>query len=217
MPNPLTDLTALIESARIVAILRAGSDAGLVEGCRAMVEGGVRVAEVPLTVPNALKVISGIARELGELPGGVLIGAGSVLDGDGVKRAVDAGARFIVSPVVKAEVIETCHELGVACLPGALTPTEVQGAWEMGADIVKVFPAHRVGGPGYIRELLAPLPHLKLMPTGGVRLETAGQWLDAGAVCLGVGTSIVRPDLIESGDWDGLTAHARAFVAAAGG
>lgn len=214
MSDTRAELTARIESARIVAILRAGSDAGLVAGCRAMVAGGVRVAEVPLTVPNALGVISGIARGLGER---VLIGAGSVLDGDGVKRAVDAGARFIVSPVVKSEVIETSHELGAACLPGALTPTEVQSAWELGADIVKVFPAHRVGGPGYIRELLAPLPHLKLMPTGGVRLETAREWLDAGAVCLGVGTSIVRPDLIGAGDWDGLTAHARAFVKAIGG
>jgi len=214
MPDSRAKLTAMIESARIVAILRAGSDAGLVEGCRAMVTGGVRVAEVPLTVPNALGVISEIARTLGDR---VLIGAGSVLDGEGVKRAVDAGARFIVSPITKAGVIETGHGLGVPCLPGALTATEVQGAWEMGADIVKVFPAHRMGGPAYIRELLAPLPHLKLMPTGGVRLESAWEWLDAGAVCLGVGTSLVRPDLIGAGDWDGLTAHARAFVAAVGG
>jgi 2-dehydro-3-deoxyphosphogluconate aldolase/(4S)-4-hydroxy-2-oxoglutarate aldolase len=208
----MADVTGMIESARLVAILRAGSDKGLVDACRAMAEGGVRVAEVPLTTPNALKVVSQIANELGDR---VLIGTGSVLDAEGVKRSADTGARFIVSPITKAQVIETSHDLGLPCLPGALTPTEVQAAWELGADIVKVFPAHRVGGPAYIRELLAPLPHLKLMPTGGVRLESAGDWLDAGAVCLGVGTSLFRPDLIDAGDWSGLTAHARAFVAVA--
>ena len=211
MPDARHELTARMEAAGLVAILRAASDAGLVDACRAMADGGLTVAEVPLTTPHALEVVSRIADELG---GRVLIGTGSVLDADGVKRSADAGARFIVSPITKAEVIEASHDLGLPCLPGALTPTEVRAAWELGADIVKVFPAHRLGGPAYIRELLAPLPHLKLMPTGGVRLEGVGDWLQAGAVCLGVGTSILRPDLIAAGDWDALADHARAWVKA---
>ncbi len=211
MPAPRKKLTAVIESAGIVAILRAPSDTGLVDACRAMADGGLRVAEVPLTTPNALGIVEIIAKELGDR---IIIGTGSVLDAEGVRRSADAGARFIVSPICKPEVIQASHKLDLPCMPGALTPTEVQGAWELGAEIIKVFPAHRVGGPAYIKELLAPLPHLKLMPTGGVRLDTAGDWIQAGAVCLGVGTRIFRPDLVEAGDWQGLTEHTRAFVQA---
>jgi 2-dehydro-3-deoxyphosphogluconate aldolase / (4S)-4-hydroxy-2-oxoglutarate aldolase len=211
MPSSRTELTAAIETAGIVAILRAPSDRGLVDACRAMADGGLRVAEVPLTTPNALAVVETIDKELGDR---ILIGTGSVLGADDVQRSADAGARFIVSPITKPEVIQTSHALDLPCLPGALTPTEVQAAWELGGDIIKVFPAHRLGGPAYIRELLAPLPHLKLMPTGGVRLDSAGEWIKAGAVCLGVGTSIFRPDLVEAGDWQALTEHTRAFVQA---
>ena len=209
MAESRTELAGDIESARIVAILRASSEKGLVRACEAMADGGLRVAEVPLTTPNALGIVSVIAKELGDR---VVIGTGSVLNAEGVQRSADAGARFIVSPICKPEVIQTSHTLDLPCMPGALTPTEVQAAWELGAEIIKVFPAHRLGGPAYIRELLAPLPHLKLMPTGGVRLETAGEWIEAGAVCLGVGTSLFRPDLIDAGDWQGLTKHTRAFV-----
>lgn len=174
-----------------------------------MADGGVRVAEVTLTTPNALRVVQTIANALSDR---VIIGTGSVLDAEAVRQSAEAGAKFIVSPICKQEVIEASHDLGLPCMPGALTPSEVQSAWELGGDIIKVFPAHRLGGPAYIRELLAPLPHLKLMPTGGVKLESAGEWIAAGVVCLGVGTSIFRPDLIEAGDWQGLTKHARAFV-----
>ncbi len=200
-----------IEATGIVAILRAPNDRGLVDACKAMADGGLKVAEVPLTTPNALGVVETIAKELGDR---IVIGTGSVLDAAGVQRSVDSGARFIVSPITKAEVIEASHAKDLPCMPGALTPTEVQAAWELGGDIIKVFPAHRLGGAGYIKDLLAPLPHLKLMPTGGVRLETAGEWIDAGAVCLGVGTSLFRPDLIEAGDWQALTDHTMAFVEA---
>lgn len=211
MSSTRVELAAQIESSGIVAILRAPSDTGLVEACRAMADGGLRIAEVPLTTPNALDVVKTIAKELGDR---IVIGTGSVLDAEGVQRSVDAGARFIVSPITKPEVIQASHSNDLPCMPGALTPTEVQSAWELGADIIKVFPAHRMGGVGYIKDLLAPLPHLKLMPTGGVRLESAGEWIQAGAVCLGVGTSIFRPDLIEAGDWRALTDHTRTFVEA---
>ncbi|GAB4108755.1 MAG: bifunctional 4-hydroxy-2-oxoglutarate aldolase/2-dehydro-3-deoxy-phosphogluconate aldolase [Phycisphaeraceae bacterium] len=193
----------------MVAILRTLIDTGLFEACRAMVQGGLRVAEVPLTTPGALELVSRVRQEL---DGQLLMGTGSVLDAEGVRQSVDAGAQFIVSPILKAEIIETSHALGVPCMPGALTPTEIQTAWELGADIVKVFPAHRAGGPGYIREILAPLPHLKLMPTGGVSIDTAREWLEAGAVSLGVGTSLFRPDLIKAEDWKSLAESVRGFV-----
>ncbi len=209
--TPRNEITRQIESAAVVAILRAASDQGLVLACRAMMLGGLKIAEVPLTTPNALQVISQISNELS---GQVLIGVGSVLDADSVRRSADAGAQFIVSPTFKPEVLEASHKLGLPCLPGALTPTEILTAWEAGADIVKVFPAHRLGGPAYLRDVLAPLPHIKLMPTGGVRLDTLGDWFDAGAVCLGVGTSLIRTDLVQAQDWQALTEHTRAFVSA---
>jgi 2-dehydro-3-deoxyphosphogluconate aldolase / (4S)-4-hydroxy-2-oxoglutarate aldolase len=209
--QPQLEIAGQIESAGLVAILRAPSDRGLVRACQAMSEGGLAVAEVPLTTPGALEVIRQIADTLGDR---VLIGAGSVLDRAGVQRAADAGARFIVSPTFKPELVSASHDLGLPAIPGALTPTEILTAWEAGADIVKVFPGHRLGGPGYFREVLAPLPHLKLMPTGGVRLKTLGEWFDAGAVCLGVGSSIIRQDLIDAQDWPGLTEHTRIFVKA---
>lgn len=203
------ELTAQIEASGVVAILRAPSDAGLVRACHAMAAGGLKVAEVPLTTPNALEVIRQIADELGDQ---IVIGVGSVIDTDAVKRSADAGARFIVSPTFKPEVIKASHDLGMPCMPGALTPTEIQNAWEAGGDIIKVFPAPRVGGAAYIRDVLAPLPHLKLMPTGGVKLETIGEHIAAGSVALGVGTALLKQDLIEAGDWDGLTALTRTFM-----
>ncbi len=208
--TPRNDITKQIETSGVVAILRAPSDTGLVQACHAMAAGGLRVAEVPLTTPNALQVISQIADELGDQ---VLIGVGSVIDTDAVKRSADAGARFIVSPTFKPEVIKASHDLGLPCLPGALTPTEIQNAWEAGGDIIKVFPAPRMGGAAYIRDLLAPLPHLKLMPTGGVTLDNVSDHFAAGAVCLGVGTSLLKLDLVQATDWPGLTGHARAFMA----
>ncbi len=211
MSNTRNALASKITQSGIVAILRAPSDRGLIDACRAMADGGLLVAEVPLTTPNALGVVSEIARDLGDR---VVIGTGSVLNRDDVKRSADAGARFIVSPILKPEIIETSHALDLPCMPGALTPTEVQQAHELGADVIKVFPAHRLGGPAYIKELLAPLPHLKLMPTGGVRLDTVSDWIAAGAVCLGVGTSILRPDLIDAGDWAALTEHTRSWTEA---
>ncbi len=207
--TPHSHITQQIEATGVVAILRASTDTGLIEAARAMSSGGVDVMEVPLTTPNALQVIRQIADELGDR---VLIGVGSVIDTDAVKRSADAGARFIVTPTFKPDVIQASHDLGLPCLPGALTPTEIQSAWEAGGDIIKVFPAPRIGGPSYIRDVLAPLPHLKLMPTGGVTLKTIAEHFAAGAVCLGVGTSLLKMDLVQAADWPTLTQHARAFM-----
>ena len=211
MPTSRTQLAQTIEAAGLIAILRSPSDRGLVRACEAFVEGGLVVAEVPLTTPDAL----GVIREVADgLAGRLLIGAGSVLDTDGVKRAVDAGAGFIVSPVFKPELVEAGHRLGVPVIPGALTPTEVLTAWEAGADFVKLFPGHRLGGPAYVRELLGPLPQIKLVPTGGVTLENLPDWLHAGAVGLGVGSALIRQDLIDTEKWKELADTARRFVQA---
>lgn len=207
--TPHSHITQQIEANGVVAILRASTDTGLIEAARAMSAGGVDVMEVPLTTPNALQVIRQIADELSDR---VLIGVGSVIDTDAVKRSADAGAQFIVTPTFKPDVIKASHDLGLPCLPGALTPTEIQSAWEAGGDIIKVFPAPRIGGPSYIRDVLAPLPHLKLMPTGGVTLKTIAEHFAAGAVCLGVGTSLLKMDLVQAADWPALTQHARVFM-----
>jgi len=209
MDTPRKALAQQIEDSGIVAILRTLDPAGLVEACAAMADGGLAVAEVPLTTPNALDLVTTIADQLADR---LIIGTGSVLDAEGVQRSADAGARFIVSPILKREVIDAAHAKSLPCMPGALTPTEIQQAHEWGADLIKVFPGDAFGGPGYIKGLLAPLPHLKLMPTGGVTLETAADWITAGAVSLGVGTHIFRPDLIAQKDFRGLTESTRRWV-----
>ncbi|MEX0744672.1 MAG: bifunctional 4-hydroxy-2-oxoglutarate aldolase/2-dehydro-3-deoxy-phosphogluconate aldolase [Phycisphaeraceae bacterium] len=199
-----------MEQAGLVAIIRASSNQGLVETCRALVNGGVTVAEITMTTPGAIEAIRAASQELGD---DCLIGVGSVLDAETVTRAVDAGARFVVSPVFKPEVVVAAHHQGCPVLAGALTPTEILTAWEAGADLVKVFPANHFG-PRYFKDVLAPMPHLRLTPTGGVDLDTVDAWFNAGARCLGVGSALVKKDLIAAGDWAGLTELAGKFVSA---
>ncbi|MEX0886741.1 MAG: bifunctional 4-hydroxy-2-oxoglutarate aldolase/2-dehydro-3-deoxy-phosphogluconate aldolase [Phycisphaeraceae bacterium] len=194
--------------AGLVAIIRASSERGLIETCRALAAGGVTVAEITMTTPGAIEAIRAASTELGDT---CLIGVGSVLDAGTVRQACNAGARFVVSPVFKREVVDAAHELDRPVLAGALTPTEILTATEAGADLVKVFPANHFG-PKYFKDVLAPMPHLKLTPTGGVSLDTIDQWFAAGAVCLGVGSALVKKELIEGQDWQGLTDLARQFV-----
>ena len=139
----------------------------------AISEGGIRALEVTMTVPGAIELIAGLAPTM---PPGFLLGAGTVLDAETALKVIDAGARFIVSPVFRREVIDACHSRDVAVTPGCFTPTEILDAWDAGADIVKVFPATALG-PGYIKDVRAPLPQVKLMPTGGVTLDNAGDWI----------------------------------------
>lgn len=201
-----------IEQAGLVAIIRAPSPAGLLEICRALCDGGVTVAEITMTTPGALEAIAAASKELADQ---CLIGVGSVLDKATAWRAIDAGAQFVVSPVFKSEVIEAAHSRGKPVMPGAFTPTEILAATEAGADLVKVFPANHLG-PTYFKDILAPMPHLRLTPTGGVNLDTIPAWLEAGAVCLGVGSALVKKDLIAQQDWAGLTTLAQRFVQAVG-
>jgi 2-dehydro-3-deoxyphosphogluconate aldolase/(4S)-4-hydroxy-2-oxoglutarate aldolase len=192
----------------IVAIIRAADPCRLVDVAEALFDGGVSVMEVTFTVPKAERVLEQVADRLGDK---VLLGAGTVLDTETARVALGAGAQFIVSPVVNLKVIRFCRRYDKLVLPGALTPTEVLAAWEAGADIVKVFPSE-VTGPGYLKALAGPLPQVRLMPTGGVNLETAAAFLQAGACALGIGGSLVEPKAVAAGEMDRITALARQFV-----
>jgi 2-dehydro-3-deoxyphosphogluconate aldolase / (4S)-4-hydroxy-2-oxoglutarate aldolase len=194
--------------AGIVAVVRAPDPAGLVEVIRALAAGGVTVAEVTLTVPNALDVVREAKKALGD---SVLLGAGTVLDPETCRAAILAGAEFIVAPTVNLDVIRLCRRYDKLVMPGAFTPTEILAAWEAGGDIVKVFPAEVVG-PAFFKAMRGPLPHIRLMPTGGVDLTTAAAFLKAGACCLGIGSQLVDPQLVSSRAYDRLRDLAAKFV-----
>ena len=192
----------------IVAVVRFSDPGPLVNVVKALADGGVTVAEVTLTVPNALDVIREAKRQLGDR---VLLGAGTVLDPETARAALLAGAEFLVAPAVNLDVIRLCRRYDKLVMPGAFTPTEVLTAWEAGADVVKVFPADVVG-PAFFKALRGPLPQVKLMPTGGVDLTTAAEFLKAGAVCLGVGGQLVDPKLVAAGDFAKITELAKRYV-----
>ena len=193
----------------IVAVVRAESGESLVKVVRALADGGVTAAEITFTVPDAIDVIRQVRKEVGDA---VVLGAGTVLDPETARVALLAGAEYIVSPTVNVEVIRLCRRYDKAIMPGALTPTEVLTAWEAGADIVKIFPAD-VGGPPYLKALRGPLPQVRVMPTGGVDLDTAEAFLKAGACCLGVGSSLVEPRAVASGDFARIRDLAGQFAA----
>jgi len=193
----------------IIAVVRAESGEQLVKVARALAEGGVTAVEITFTVPDAVEVIRRVHRELGD---SVVVGAGTVLDPETARAALLAGAAFLVGPTVNVEVIRTARRYDKVVMPGALTPTEVLTAWEAGADVVKIFPAG-LGGPGYLKDLRGPLPQVRLMPTGGVDLDTAEAFLKAGACCLGVGSALVEPKAVADGDFDRLRDLAGRFAA----
>jgi 2-dehydro-3-deoxyphosphogluconate aldolase/(4S)-4-hydroxy-2-oxoglutarate aldolase len=193
----------------IVAVVRSESSASLVKVVEALAEGGVMAAEVTFTVPDAIEVIRQVRRAVGDAE---VLGAGTVLDPETARAALLAGAEYIVAPTLNLEVIRLCRRYDKAVMPGAFTPTEVLTAWEAGADVVKVFPAD-VGGPAYLKALRGPLPQVRLMPTGGVDLTTAENFLKAGACCLGVGGALVDPKAIAGGDFPRIRDLAAQYVA----
>jgi len=192
----------------IVAVMRAPSGEVLLEAAEALAAGGVEVVEVTFTVPGAAQVIQQVAQRLGKR---VLLGAGTVLDPETARTAVLAGAEFIVAPTLNLEVIRMAHRYDKAVLPGALSPTEVLTAWEAGADIVKLFPSD-LTGPGYLKALHGPLPQVRLMPTGGVNLQTAADFLRAGACALGVGGALVEKKALAARDFGRIESLARQYV-----
>jgi 2-dehydro-3-deoxyphosphogluconate aldolase/(4S)-4-hydroxy-2-oxoglutarate aldolase len=193
----------------VVAVVRAESGALLARVVQALAEGGVTAAEITFTVPDAVEVIREVRRAVGD---SVTLGAGTVLDPETARAALLAGAEYIVAPTVNVEVIKLCRRYDRPVMPGAFTPTEVVAAWEAGADVVKIFPAD-VGGPSYLKALRGPLPQVRMMPTGGVDLNTAEAFLKAGACCLGVGGSLVEPKAVAAGDFDRLRTLASQYVA----
>jgi 2-dehydro-3-deoxyphosphogluconate aldolase / (4S)-4-hydroxy-2-oxoglutarate aldolase len=213
-PQPLApatraDVARTIESLGIVAVIRL-TDAGRLRAVvDALAEGGVRAIEVTMTVPGAIALIRELAATL---PNGCLLGAGTVTDVDTARAVIDAGARFVVGPVFRPDVIAACHDRGVPAIPGCFSPTEILSAHECGADIVKLFPGD-VLGPQFITAVRAPLPLIKLMPTGGVTLDNAGDWIRAGAAAVGVGSALVDRAAIEERRFDVITANARRVVA----
>ncbi len=191
-------------------VLRARSHDEAMSVALAVEKGGVPMLEVTMTVPGALDVIRQVVDQCGSR---VLVGAGTVLDPETARLCILAGAKFVVSPSLKISTIEMCHRYSVPVFPGALTPTEVVTAWEAGADAVKVFPCSALGGASYLKALKAPLPQIELIPTGGVSLSTAEQFLSAGAFALGVGGDLIDAAAIAAGKLEQITETARKYTA----
>jgi 2-dehydro-3-deoxyphosphogluconate aldolase/(4S)-4-hydroxy-2-oxoglutarate aldolase len=201
--------TGIIEDDGVIAVVRLHDLTQAVPLAKALVAGGVRAVEFTFTNPAAADAISAARNALGSR---ALIGAGSVLDAETARVAILAGAAYVVTPTVSLPVIGLCQRYGVATIIGALTPTEILTAWEGGATYVKVFPAS-LGGPRYLRDVLAPLPQVKLIPTGGVDLDNAGEFIRAGASAVALGSNLVDPGAVAAGEWETITARARAIVA----
>jgi 2-dehydro-3-deoxyphosphogluconate aldolase / (4S)-4-hydroxy-2-oxoglutarate aldolase len=200
---------ATLEAAGIIAVIRMTDVQRLRDTIDALVEGGIRILEVTMTVPGAVDLIRNLSASL---PRDLLLGAGTVLDAETATRVIDAGAAFVVSPVFKRELIERCHQRDVVAMPGCFSPTEILTAWEAGADFVKVFPATALG-PTFFKDVKAPLPMVKLIPTGGVTLDNAGDWIRAGASAVGVGTALLDAKAIARGDYAVVRANAERIVA----
>ncbi|NOZ22595.1 MAG: bifunctional 4-hydroxy-2-oxoglutarate aldolase/2-dehydro-3-deoxy-phosphogluconate aldolase [Planctomycetes bacterium] len=199
----------MVESG-VTAVIRAKDSSQLVEVAEAIEAGGVVSIEVTMTTPNALGVISEVAKKMGDR---VLIGVGSVLDPETARAAILAGAEFVVCPTLNLDTIKLCRRYSKGVIPGAFTPTEILTAWEAGADFVKVFPATALG-PKYIKDVKAPLPQVELVPTGGVTAENTGDFIKAGAAMVAAGSSLVAKSALAEGKFDAITETAKRFVAA---
>lgn len=204
-----TDVIQQIRDTGLIPVVRATSADEAMRAIDAIREGGVAVLEITMTVPGAVGVIEQVSKTYGNE---ALVGAGTVLDAETARTCILSGAQFIVSPALNLETIECCRRYGVAVMPGALTPTEVLQAWSAGADFVKVFPAGAVGGPSYLKALKAPFPQIELVPTGGVSLKTAADFIKAGASALGVGADLVDIKAIRDGQASVITERAKQFV-----
>ena len=202
-PGPLERIV----STKIIAVIRTSNPTNVVEACAALAEGGIGAVEITLTIPGALGLIDRIVRRLEP---DLLVGAGTVLDAVSAARAVDAGARFVVSPVLDSNLMATCTAQGVLAVPGAMTPNEVAAALGAGAAIVKLLPA-RLASPEYVRDLLGPFPTARLMPTGSLDLASAARYFEAGVCSLGVGKALLEPGALARKDYAAITSAARAF------
>jgi 2-dehydro-3-deoxyphosphogluconate aldolase/(4S)-4-hydroxy-2-oxoglutarate aldolase len=194
----------------VVAIIRADDSEQLIHASRALIEGGVSAVEITMTTPNALQVIADLCRAFGDK---VLAGVGTVMDAKTAEAAFAIGAEYVVTPVLRPDVIAACNRAGKPILSGSYTPTEAQTAYELGADFIKLFPSDTLG-PKFIQTLHGPLPHLNIIPTGGVDLDTVGDYIKAGCVAVGVGGSLLSKEMLKNKDWAEVTDQAAKFVAA---
>lgn len=201
------DVAARIERDKLVAVVRLDDVKDLYPVAEALLKGGVSIIELTMTIPGVLNEIGDFRKKMGD---DVLVGLGSVLNEDTARRAVEAGTQFVVSPIMRAGIIKAAHNADVPTAVGAYSPTEIQEAWDLGSDIVKVFPANQLG-PSYIKAVRAPMPHLKIMPTGGVSKENVHEWLNVGCCALGVGSALVDMKAIQDRRFDVLTDNARIF------
>ena len=195
----------------IVPIIRVNSAEAAIKSIEAVYEGGIRSAEITMTTPGALKALEKLADAFGDK---MILGAGTVLDPETARATILAGAQFLVTPALKVATIEMARRYSVVICPGALTPTEILTAWEAGADFVKVFPCANVGGAKYIKAVKAPLPHVLMIPTGGVNLDTIGDFLQAGASAVAVGGELIDNETIKAGKYEVFTERAKQFLAA---
>jgi len=199
-----------LEQSGVVAVIRTNSSDELLDVCGALRDGGVIAYEITMTTPGALEAISQANAKFGDQ---CIVGAGSVLDAETARAATLAGARFLFSPAFDPAVITVAHRYDRLAVPGAFTPTEILNAWSAGADMVKVYPAHHFG-PRYFKDIRGPLPQIKLIPTGGVEIDTAADWIQAGAAAVGIGSSLVSADVIREKNWKELARRAADAVAA---
>jgi 2-dehydro-3-deoxyphosphogluconate aldolase/(4S)-4-hydroxy-2-oxoglutarate aldolase len=202
-------IIAIVEELGVIPVVRAASADEAMRAIDAIKEGGISVLEITMTVPGAVGVIEEVVKRYGS---DVTVGAGTVLDPETARVCILAGAQFVVSPALNVDTIAICRRYGVPVIPGTLTPTEVVTAWTAGADLVKVFPAGSMGGASYIKNLKGPLPQIKLIPTGGVSLKTAADFIKAGASALGVGTDLVDVKAIRAGEAHVITERAKQFL-----
>jgi len=200
---------SLIREIGLVPIVRAPSAEDAFKAAEAIIEGGIGIAEITMTVPHAIRVMERVAERYGDK---ALLGAGTILDPETCRAALLAGAQFIVTPSLDVRVIEVAKRYSKAIVPGALTPTEVVTAWQAGADLVKIFPCGPVGGPKYIRALKGPFPHIDFVPTGGVNLETTPEFIKAGATAVAVGGELVDSNALKEGRLDVIAANARKYL-----
>ena len=198
-----------LRTEKVVALIRAESPDGLLDCAKALAEGGLTSIELTMTTPGAIRMLEKASAELPEF----VFGLGTVLDAETARAGILAGAKFIVTPALRPDVITLCRRYSVPVFSGALTPTEIVNAWEAGADAAKVFPAEFFG-PAYIKSIKAPLPHIELLPTGGVNAENVGEFLKAGAFATAAGSSLVEAKALKEKNWAAITARARAFAAA---
>lgn len=202
------EIVAKLREIGLVPVLRAESEEQALGIAAAIAEGGVTVLEVTMTVPGAVRVMGRLTKERPDL----LIGAGTVLDAETARVCMLEGAQFVVSPALNLKTIEMCHRYSIPVLPGALTPTEVVTAWQAGADVIKVFPASALGGAKYLKSLKAPLPQVEMIPTGGVSLATAKEFLEAGSFALGVGADLVDTKAMAEGKPEKITESAKKYL-----